>query len=315
MDHSIDIVEQQIHELDPELLSILLRDETTGQNIRWATEDYAALGMGYAVGDQIMPDLITGEHTNVICPRILKTAATQEGRTREKAEVFTPSWVCNKQNNLIDEAWFGKSPVFNVEGKTDWTPVNKRITFPRQKGRMWKDYIKANRIEITCGEAPYLVSRYDTVTGEPIPVPDRIGLLDRKLRIIAERTEDPEDWFEWAQKAVQSCYAFDFQGDNVLLARENILATLSEYHQEKFGAPLEKDQLRRLAIIIAWNVWQMNGLTFTAPYSEEPVVHDQTDLFAEMGGQVELKQEIPCVIMDWQEGKVITYQSLMKGQG
>ena len=39
MYQSIDIVEQRIEELDPELLAISLRDETTGQNIRWACED------------------------------------------------------------------------------------------------------------------------------------------------------------------------------------------------------------------------------------------------------------------------------------
>ncbi|MBQ7437572.1 MAG: restriction endonuclease subunit M [Oscillospiraceae bacterium] len=314
MDHHIDIVEQQIHELDPELLSILLRDETTGQNIRWACEDYASLGTGYSPEDQILPELITGENTNVIRPRIMKEAETQAGRTREKAEVFTPSWVCNKQNNLIDEAWLGKSPVFNREENKGWTPVKKQITFPRQKGRHWQDYVTANRMEITCGEAPYLVSRYDTVTGEAIPLMARIGFLDRKLRIISERVEEPDRWFDWAQKALQSCYAYDIQGDNVLLARENVLASVSEYHVGQFGVPLSKDQLRRVAIIIAWNIWQMNGLTYTAPFSEESVINDQADWFSEMGGQVELKQEIPCCIMDWQEEKVIQYQTLVKGQ-
>ena len=316
MDQNIDIVEQRIQEIDPELLAILLRDETTGQNIRWACEDYASLGDGYAPEDQILPALITGEHTNVIRPRILKETETQAGRTRGKAEVFTPSWVCNEQNNIIDEAWFEKSPVFNIKGDKDWTPVKKRVTFPRKKGRRWQDYVTANRIEITCGEAPYLVSRYDTVTGAEIPIPARIGILDRKLRIVGERVENAGEWFEWAQKAVQSCYAYDLQGDNVLLARENVLATLSEYYHFLFGSPLSKDQLRRAAIIISWNIWQMNGMTYSAPFSEEPVIHDQVDWFSEMGeGQTEFKQEIPCCIMDWQEEIVIPYRTLIKGQG
>ena len=314
MDHTVDIVEQQIHELDPELLSILLRDETTGQNIRWACDDYAFLGEGYAAEDQIFSDLITGARTDVIRPRILKESVTQLDRTRGKAEVFTPSWVCNKQNNLIDEAWFGRTPRFNKEGDKGWLPLKKRVTFLRQQGKHWQDYIIANRMEITCGEAPYLVSRYDTVTGEAIPIPARIGFLDRKLRVIGERVSDPEDWFVWAQKAMQSCYAFDLQGDNVLLARENVLATVSEYHQEKFGVPLSRDQLRRAAIIIAWNIWQMNGLTYTTPYSEETVVNDQADFFSEMGGQAEMKQEIPTCIMDWQAGEVIRYRTLVKGR-
>ena len=50
-------------------------------------------------------------------------------------------------------------------------------------------YVISKRIEITCGEAPYLVSRYDTVTGKKIDVVDRVGLLDRKLRVINENTE------------------------------------------------------------------------------------------------------------------------------
>ena len=50
----------------------------------------------------------------------------------------------------------------------------------------WKDYINNIVLEITCGEAPYLASRYDTTTGEYIFVNNRIGFLDRKLRIINE---------------------------------------------------------------------------------------------------------------------------------
>lgn len=46
----------------------------------------------------------------------------------------------------------------------------------------------ARRIEISCGEAPYLVSRYDTVTGEFIELLSRIVLLDRKLRVVTENT-------------------------------------------------------------------------------------------------------------------------------
>lgn len=33
----------------------------------------------------------------------------------------------------------------------------------------WRKYVDARRLEISCGEAPYLVSRYDTVTGCEIP--------------------------------------------------------------------------------------------------------------------------------------------------
>lgn len=36
------------------------------------------------------------------------------------AEVFTPSWVCNKQNNLVDEKWFGYANPFNIEQEKTW---------------------------------------------------------------------------------------------------------------------------------------------------------------------------------------------------
>ena len=55
------------------------------------------------------------------------------------------------------------------------------------------------RLEITCGEAPFLASRYDTTTGEVIPIPERIGILDRKLRIVTENAgTQPDEWLKYA---------------------------------------------------------------------------------------------------------------------
>ena len=62
----------------------------------------------------------------------------------------------------------------------------------------WQDYVRLTCLEITCGEAPYLVSRYDVATGESIPLEKRIGLLDRKLRLINDKIETKEEWMEWA---------------------------------------------------------------------------------------------------------------------
>ena len=89
-------------------------------------------------------------------------------------------------------------------------------------------------MEITCGEAPYLVSRYDTVTGKPIKVQKRIGLLDRKLRVINENVDDASDWFLWVKKAYQSIYGYEYQGDNLLLARKNLLLTFVDNMVYKF---------------------------------------------------------------------------------
>ena len=271
----VDILEDSIFRLSPELLNNLLKDHTTSKediqrNIFWATSDYEYLGEGYQYDSPILPSLITGDNGRVIMPRILKSRDTQTARSREMAEVFTPSWICNAQNNLIDEAWFGRKDVFNTEytdeqGCHRWRPNSEKIQFP--EGKTWKDYVRDNRLEITCGEAPYIISRYDTTTGEAIPLEQRIGLLDRKLRVVGENTETSGEWLEWAQEAYKSIFAYEWQGDNLLIARESMLISFIEYYQQKFGKrPLLKS-INYIAYIISWNVWQMDGLKGVIPNS------------------------------------------------
>ena len=98
-------------------------------------------------------------------------------------------------------------------------------------GKTWQDYAEDTRMEVSCGEASYLVSRYDTISGKSIPVPNRIGLLDRKLRVISENTDAIPEWYEWAKTAFQSIYGFDWQGDSLLLARENMLFSFIDYYK------------------------------------------------------------------------------------
>ena len=278
----IDIREDYLLELSQEVLETLLRDHTTGKNIFWATHDYESLGNEYDYHAPIMPELITGERGMIIRPRVLKSRSNQADRSRDMAEVFTPSWICNAQNNLVDEAWFGRKEVFNVEDTTNhtWKAYPHIIEFP--DGKTWKDYVRATRMEITCGEAPYLVSRYDATTGEPIPIQQRIGLLDRKLRVVSENTETSGDWLEWAQVAYKHTYGYEWQGDNLLLAREALLWTFIEYYQEKFGKrPLLKS-INYMAYIISWNLWQMDGLRCVVPDScKDGVMEKIQTLFGE----------------------------------
>ena len=141
---------------------------------------------------EILPELVTGEQDSLIQPRVEKALEHQTNRTRDKAEVFTPSWICNAQNNLVDEQWFGRKDVFNIQKEMSWKATADKIAFPDDRQHTWQKYVDAQRLEISCGEAPYLVSRYDTVTGETIPISQRIGLLDRKLRVISENTDTEE---------------------------------------------------------------------------------------------------------------------------
>lgn len=263
----IDIREDSLLELSQEVLESLLRDHTTGNNIFWATHDYEALGSEYDYHAPILPHLITGERGMIIRPRVLKSKENQTERSKDKAEVFTPSWICNAQNNLVDEAWFGRKDVFNVEDTTSHTWKNNpdKIEFP--EGRTWQDYVRATRMEITCGEAPYLVSRYDTTTGVSIPIRQRIGLLDRKLRVISENVDESTEWLKWAQTAYMNTYGYEWQGDSLLLAREALLWSFIEYYQAKFGKQPQKRSLKYIAYIISWNLWQMDGLKCVVPDS------------------------------------------------
>lgn len=439
----------------PQVLKLLLTDQTQSTlqhkycSIFWATSDYASLGKGFQYFDQLTPESFKDQYSNKIVPRILKQNNVQSERSRSMAEVFSPSWLCNAQNNLVDEQWFGRAGVFNIPRKLS-TPINtfkkpstatvtvtvtnevgqgevspssqcvnsgncvgqknahsshcanevsaanetntesavhaangeqavnpvgnptvhhtvnhatnqtddasvhaisanaavsaseensvvvtadsvneahsaavtadvtdspanadsavsvdtiisvdavvaggttetaeyaeyadiasdylpwqvnpSRIEFP--EGKTWQDYVMDVRLETACGEAPYLVSRYDTTSGKLIKLHERIGLLDRKMRVVDENTQDQSEWFKWAKKAYQSIYAYEWQGDNLLLARESLLFSFYEYFACKFGQPAPQKMLLQIAEIISWNVWQMDGLKNIIPCSERHV--------------------------------------------
>lgn len=293
----IDIKENDILERSPELLDILLKDHTTQQHIFWATDDYKDLKEGYQFDDCIEADKITGKNGNIVQPRVLKSKEAQAQRIKEKAEVFTPSWVCNAQNNLVDDAWFGRKEVFNHEitnedGSHTWEATKDKIPFPTEDGKTWKDYVAEQRLEITCGEAPYLASRYDTTTGEVIPIHERIGLLDRKLRVVNENTDNTTDWLLWAKTALRATYGYEWQGDSLLLARESILYTFMDYYREKFGKEVQLKSLKGAAYIISWNLWQMDGLTFGLPGCSQPIAPD-------LWGEPEEVRKRYCQIKDF----------------
>ncbi|MDE5595649.1 MAG: restriction endonuclease subunit M [Muribaculaceae bacterium] len=330
MDPKVDIKENDIFELSPELLNTLLKDHTLSTdecqvNIFWATDSYSSRGTGYQYADQITIDSIAGDNGNVIVPRAVKSRQEQQQRSREMAEVFTPSWICNKQNNLVDNAWFGREGVFNTEvdnpdGFHSWIVNTESIFFP--EGKTWCDYVNENRLEITCGEAPYLVSRYDTVTGEPIPVERRIGILDRKLRVVNENIQTVDEWLKWSQTAFQSTYGYEWQGDNIVLAREALLYTFIDYYRVKFGGDPQIKSLLNIADIISWNIWQMDGLKGVVPNSCHSITTTDQNLFGEnetikkcegcRHNNLHLHNGVYCKIRDWKENEVLTFASLIK---
>lgn len=283
-----DVLENDIRTKMPHILEILLFDRTTSSpkashNIIWANDNYKEYdAVSYAATAQIKPKLITGKRGNLIMPRALKAASLQKKRTKTKAEVFTPTWIVKKQNDAVDSDYMAD----DLETYT---------------GRKW--------LEITCGEAPYMATRYDMETGEAVPLVERVGFVDRKLARINREVTDKAEWQRLVELAFKASYGFEWNGDSLLLARENLLYTYSDYYVEKWGEPPLYGLLEDVAKIISYNIFQMDGLTYTIPLSEkrERVQNYQISLFDVDGPEKEEWKTIPgkrVKIMNWDINKM-----------
>jgi hypothetical protein len=283
-----DALEDDIRTQMPHILEILLLDRTTSsskraQNIIWANDNYKEYGsVLYAATAQIHPKLITGKYGKLIMPRALKTAELQKKRTKTKAEVFTPTWIVKKQNDAVD----GDYKTEDLE------------TYTR---RRW--------LEITCGEAPYMASRYDMGTGHIVPIAERVGFVDRKLARINSEVTDKAEWQRLVELAYKASYGFEWNGDSLLLARENLLYTYRDYYIDKWCEPPTYGLFEEIAKIISYNVFQMDGLTYTIPLSEskERVQQYQLTLFDFDGPEKEDWLIVPgkrVRIMNWDTNKM-----------
>ena len=162
----------------------------------------------FTTGRSITRDADSDDPLDVstVQPRYQKRLEEQKLRTKKKAEVFTPIKVVKQMNDYVME-----------------------------------NLMTSTYLEITCGEAPFITTRYDPITGEPIA--DRQGILDRKLKRCKGTF--------FAMDALKTVYGYEYQGDSLLIARVNVWRTMIE-------AVGERDELTE---IICWNFFQMNGLT------------------------------------------------------
>ena len=303
------------------VLDTLLKDRSTGKNIIWATDPPEELQtvMYEPVTDrsQITTQQLGLTHYEVVLPRMMKQTDTQQQRTRKKGEVFSPAWVCNKMNNALDADWFRglgaeeSAGQFTVELPQGWQTVETLVQFPVCKGRTpaWVQYVQSRRLEVTCGEAPFLASRYDAATGEMIPVARRIGILDRKLRVVSENAATEDEWRKYATHAVQSTYGYEYQGDNLLLARVNLLLTYAEHLQARWQRKPTKKELQPIANIISWNLWQMDGLHLSVPGGKPQPEAEQLDLFSMFGAAEPQLPTVSCKVKNWRKGSHGTTQN------
>lgn len=281
-----DISENYLRGELPEILDVLLLDRTRttkrkSKNIIWANDNYIKYSSKlYSAQKEILPELITGYMGEIVKPRALKDSEIKKKRTKVNAEVFTPTWVIEKQINDIIK-------TFGNDGLVEF--VN----------RTW--------IEITAGEGPYMTTRYDMETGELIPVSKRVGFLDRKLSRINSSVDEKEEWHELVTQAYKSSYGFEWNGDSLLLARENLFFSYRDYYLEKWKEAPNYEWQYEIAVIISYNMFQMNGIDYTIPLSgkKEKVVHNQLSFFED-----EIEEKYVCKpgkrvkIMNWQKNKM-----------
>lgn len=292
------------------ILDKLLIDKTTGKRIIWATDGYSEYGDNYCDRYEITPGALAGINPVLIQPRAFKALETQQQRTKSKAEVFTPPWIVNKMISHLDEEWFGRPGVFNMENGQAWATNTDQIDFEDHK---WQDYVDRSVLEITCGEAPFIVSRYNASTGEIIPIEDRIGVLDRKLRVVTENTDNEEDWIKWAKRAYESVYGYEYQGDNLLIGRINLLMTFLDYYQSAWKKEADQSLLSAITNIITWNFWQMDGLNGTVPLGVPQPLHEQMTLF---DFEEEQEEKAPlCKVRKWRSNKTILYKEMETKEG
>jgi len=298
----IDIREDFLLKKD-DLLEILLQDKTTNKNIIWATDSYEQKGKEYAPLAPITSELITGINGTLIQPRAVKSKEEQLYRTRDKAEVFTPLNIVKQMNDACDV---------------------KRVT-----KNNWQEYIALLKLEITCGEAPFIVSRYDPVSDkqELLPLKKRVGFLDKKLSVISKYCNTLEEWLKWAKIAFQCSYGYEWQGDSLLIARENLLYTFIDYYQDKFKETPSSELQKEIAEIIVWNIFQMDGLKYVIPMScktEKITIRGAVNLFGKDDDRIDEKPCEGCEkkyasnhngmrvkTMDWREGKIIEFVEIV----
>lgn len=257
-----DISEHNLYKQYPSILETLLIDRTTStpktkRNIIWANEHYIDHdSRAYAATAQIKPELITGDRRYIIMPRALKSLALQKERTREKAEVFTPTWIVKKQNDAVDQTFLDDD---------------------------LETYVKRKWLEITCGEGPYMATRYDMETGEVIPLSERVGFVDRKLQRINAEVDDKAEWQHYVELAYKASYGFEWNGDSLLLARENLLYSYRDYYFFKWQQEPIINLFEAIAEIISYNLFQMDGLKYIIPLSEkkQEIIEPQLTLFGE----------------------------------
>ena len=85
--------------------------------------------------------------------------------------------------------------------------------------------------------------------------------------------------------------------------------TFIEYYAERFNETPPLNLLRKIALRVSWNIWQMDGLKDTVPFGIPEDEFIQESLFEDEQSKAKF-----CCIRNWRakakDEKVIEYKSL-----
>ena len=112
---------------------------------------------------------------------------------------------------------------------------------------------------------------------------------------------------------MRSRHLYEYQGDNLLIGRINLLITFVDYMMDRWNEKPTEAELHKIANVISWNIWQMDGLTGMVPYGYQEATYQQMTLFDFMAvdeAKEKPKEAIPARIYDWRSKESVTYNSL-----
>lgn len=225
-------------------------------------------------------------------PLLLKNMATGKDFDFDYERDFKPGYERNKEALQKDKnvraaiytpAYLVRRMTLMLAGETGWfTPLRK---YPDCEVFMstYSTALRKTFIEPACGEAPFICMRYDAVSGEPISILERDGILDQKFRNgVYQHPIFPmlySGFYDDAKLAVKSVYGTEKHIPSLIIARMNVLLTFIEYthfyfsHSGQFKKhPVpEEEHIREIAEIICWNFWQMDFLN-----PQDEVIKDWT---------------------------------------
>ena len=131
------------------------------------------------------------------------------------------------------------------------------------------------------------------------------------------------------KSAYKNTYAYEWQGDSLLLARESMLFTFIENYKYKFRKEPLLKSIQEIAYIISWNVWQMDGLKGVVPFSCGEIKTKSVNLFGEeetdnsfckgcLNNNMFEHNGIYCLVMDWSnkdlKGKKLRFIDLIENK-